>query len=285
MTYDNPVYTYGANGRSTALTLTVRNRTYTGGLEFTKTDENNQPLAGATFALYRDENCTTQYGATQTSGAEGIVRFGSLAAGTYYMKETAAPAGYVCTDTVYKVVVSGGGTSITVNGDETNSRVTSVVNVPASADITIKKVYENGEPLSSAIFQIKRGGRAYLFDGRVSNITGSGAANGQTITVETSADSYTIAETTIPAGYYGMVGQITFKVTNGAVTDVQCPAGAAYDAGTNIFTVTNTPGVELPSTGGAGTSLYTIGGLLVMAVSLLYGFGQRRRRERREATH
>ena len=47
-----------------------------------------------------------------------------------------------------------------------------------------------------------------------------------------------------------------------------------------LIKVINTPGSELPSTGGAGTLPYTIGGLLLMAASLLCGFGQRRKRER-----
>lgn len=45
-------------------------------------------------------------------------------------------------------------------------------------------------------------------------------------------------------------------------------------------TVTNTAYFELPETGGPGTLPYTIGGALLAAASLLYGYGLRRRRER-----
>ena len=56
----------------------------------------------------------------------------------------------------------------------------------------------------------------------------------------------------------------------------------ASTAGATVtFTVENTPGTSLPNTGGAGHSLYTLGGLALMLISaLMYGCGLRRRRER-----
>ena len=42
-----------------------------------------------------------------------------------------------------------------------------------------------------------------------------------------------------------------------------------------------TPSYELPETGGAGTSLFTMGGAALAALSLLLGTRQRRRGERR----
>lgn len=51
--------------------------------------------------------------------------------------------------------------------------------------------------------------------------------------------------------------------------------GEAY-----TVTVTNTAYFELPESGGPGTLPYTIGGALLAAASLLYGYGLRRRRER-----
>ena len=55
------------------------------------------------------------------------------------------------------------------------------------------------------------------------------------------------------------------------------------DAVQSICTVTvqNTPGYALPKTGGAGTALFTIGGTLLLAGSLLLGYVLRRKRERR----
>ena len=47
-----------------------------------------------------------------------------------------------------------------------------------------------------------------------------------------------------------------------------------------VFIVRNIRAVELPSTGGMGTHLYTVSGLVLIALALLYGCSQRRRRER-----
>ena len=82
-----------------------------------------------------------------------------------------------------------------------------------------------------------------------------------------------------------MTGTISFTITGGMVDPDPLPDGVTFTgdgtaASPYTFTVTNTPGVELPSTGGPGNLAYTIGGLLLMAASLLYGLGQRRRRER-----
>ncbi len=43
---------------------------------------------------------------TATSGSDGYFEFTGLEEGTYYMKETTAPAGYVLNTTVYTIVIS-----------------------------------------------------------------------------------------------------------------------------------------------------------------------------------
>ena len=48
-------------------------------------------------------------------------------------------------------------------------------------------------------------------------------------------------------------------------------------------TFTNTKGYELPESGGTGTHFYTLWGFLLTAVPLMYGYSQRRKRERRSA--
>ena len=62
-------------------------------------------LSGASFALYTDEDCTTQL-ETVTSGKDGTVTFDRLRAGIYYLKELQAPAGYVKSDAVWTVEVT-----------------------------------------------------------------------------------------------------------------------------------------------------------------------------------
>lgn len=77
-----------------------------------------------------------------------------------------------------------------------------------------------------------------------------------------------------------------YEVTYGTVENVE---DVEDEEGNTIrFTQTITNkwipiGYELPETGGAGTYLYTLGGIVLTAVPLVYGYSQWRRRERRAA--
>ena len=68
-------------------------------------------LAGATFTLYSDDACTKpvqrdEKDYTATSDANGHISFVGLDEGTYYMKETKAPAKYTLSPNVYKFVIA-----------------------------------------------------------------------------------------------------------------------------------------------------------------------------------
>ena len=94
---------------------------------FTKVKKDNKtPLPGATFKLYTDSECTTEF-KTKTSGTGGTVTFDKLFPGTYYMKEVQAPDGYIASSEVWTVEVPTGSTTATLKDSKGNT-VTSIIN-------------------------------------------------------------------------------------------------------------------------------------------------------------
>lgn len=71
-----------------------------------KGSDTNTALAGATFGLYSDENCTVEVAKATSKENTGLVDFGkSLKAGTYYLKELTAPNGYTLLTSPIKVEI------------------------------------------------------------------------------------------------------------------------------------------------------------------------------------
>lgn len=105
---------------------------------------------------------------------------------------------------------------------------------------------------------------------------------------------YYLEEISAPIGYYKPKGPVKFTIKQARLTldSVKPPEeqqSAKADEGTldennlYIYTVTvyNSTGYELPATGGSGTILYTTGGLMLMALPLVYGYRKKRRSEGR----
>ena len=127
-TSEDKTYTYtfdidgGANGSVTDKIITK--------VGIVSGETTNAPLKGATFTLYTDDKCTKQYTNKKWDGVvstdtDGQMLMEGLKAGTYYLKETAAPDGFTLNDTVYTIVIAEtlneNGTlkswTITINGD------------------------------------------------------------------------------------------------------------------------------------------------------------------------
>ena len=76
-----------------------------GDIPFTKRDcLTNDPLPGAVFGLYTDEDCTQKLRQAKSDN-EGHVLFTDVGIGTYYMKEITPPNGYNPSTAVYRVDV------------------------------------------------------------------------------------------------------------------------------------------------------------------------------------
>ena len=109
-----------------------------GSLEFTKSDENGNPIKGATFTLKgtavgNGKDVTREV----TSDEKGIVSFKNIPSGTYNLIEktsedkSGVPAGYTGDSTEYSVTVSYGNTSSNLpeNGKVKNTREKTSVSV------------------------------------------------------------------------------------------------------------------------------------------------------------
>lgn len=102
----------GAGASNCYMNFTLPNATISqvttdalGTLNFQKVNKEGAGLSGARFALYNDEECTTQI-ATAESDDNGNVTFDKLRAGTYYLKEIQAPVGYVASNEKWTVTVT-----------------------------------------------------------------------------------------------------------------------------------------------------------------------------------
>lgn len=182
------------------------------------------PLSGAVFGLWKDddETCEGDPYLTATTGADGRMNFAGLDAGTYYLKEISAPAGYVTNSTVHTVVIAATFDTVTVteywNGSEWVAAQNTDPDTPyksATYETEILKTYTvtvDGEPTAS-----------YTFTNDTENPISSTEINWEEATI------------------------------------VEHP-----------FELPNTKGLELPSTGGMGTTLfYVIGAILVLGAGIL----------------
>ncbi len=209
-------YTFDLNGAvSGDKNTSVLNKVGVPGMNSSSTT----PLAGAEFTLYTNQDCADankytnsaivkgqieENGATDaiifdgangkvTSDINGNLFIKGLAAGTYYLKETAAPEGYTLNEHVYVIVINAMYRDVTEDG------------------MSVKKL-----------------------------------------------DSYTIT----------VDGNEVIKLTAGT-TNVTYPS--------NKVDIKNTELSSLPSTGGIGTTIFTIGGCAIMIIAAALFFASRRR--------
>ncbi|MFD9721289.1 collagen binding domain-containing protein [Streptomyces sp. NPDC059076] len=127
-------------------------------------DETGAPLAGATFQLWQESNGTpglqtggndpdTQIGLPCTTGTNGTCT-ATVETGTYYWRETEAPAGYqLPADPVFGPLVltaANASQGVTVTADDT-----AIPPTPVTGDVTVVKVDdETGAKLAGAVFQL-----------------------------------------------------------------------------------------------------------------------------------
>ena len=180
-----------------------------------------------------------------------------------------------------------------------------VVNKSTSRNVKIRKV-DNSEtpiPLKDAKFSMAIDGTTYVFtsnedgylvfSGKIVDGTEVALSEDDPSGVLTSLQtgSYVMSETDPPAGYIMLEGRIGISV--GATVTADNGTVNAYDADDNeieegdtetevayyVISITNAPGQALPNTGGPGTLIYTLSGLILITGSVI-GLSMRRRERR-----
>lgn len=176
-----------------------------GSVTFKKYDDDNKPLDGGTFQLYRVDGENSDPVGKVFSTANGEHTIDNLLYGTYYVKEISAPQGYI--------LDSEPSAGITIKKTAAHGTITMTNEKYTAGSITIKKVDENGNPLAGAEFT--------LLPGRISETTG---ANGIAVFDGLTEGTYTIIETKSPTGYgklEGLEGSVTVNIQANGTANVE----------------------------------------------------------------
>ena len=187
------------------VTLTWTNTRDKGSISITKTGSANNPLQGAVFGLYKDAAAAEKPIDTQQTDKNGEALFADLEAGKYYVKEIAAPNGYVLDETIRP---------FTIGGNNAWDVKTNIENSLKQYTLKLTKKGDDGKLLPGVEFTLSGNG-----------ITKK-SASGQDGVVKFEGlpfGRYTIAETKAPQGYVP-AGSINVEVkgdgSNGSVIQV-----------------------------------------------------------------
>lgn len=279
----------------------VENTPNSGQVVFSKVDDAQRAVAGAEFTVYTDANCTIpitaaafatdphkQRPAVFFSDDQGMVTIEGLNPGTYYVRETQAPVGYVRSDTrICKLVVGSKAASITyTDGTGAEVGLTQVENPVYTREVTLCKVIAGtANPLAGAVFslhgELPGGGMdpAPLvgYEARTSGSDGKIALG------KLRQGMYYLVEESAPAGYNKLESPVRITVPNSdavAMTAIKTTSNTALPVDGGTVTVSNSEGVVLPSTGSNQAVLLRVAGvLLVMLAFCLAVCQQTNRRE------
>ncbi len=298
----------GATVYANHVLLMINNADVRGAISFTKKDRaglDGKPLAGATFMLYSDADCTKEIQRV-TSGADGVVTFDRQSAGTYYFKEVAAPAGYSYdTGSVYRAVVSNGTPVITKIGDASQASVTSVYN-KFGAGLNVRKIgagdIASAAGVSGAEFTLaKEGGTGDWAEPQMRTTS----ANGMLSFTGLDQGTYTLTETKAAPGYGAASesaslrffvetdeeGVTTFQLEDEGSIDpegdtfVDWASASSETSVAYTLTVRNTALSSLPTAGGPGVVIFTLAGLALMGGAVAIWHFRTRKQQKGSVFH
>ena len=309
---------YQVTKKDGVITLTVKNRPYE--LEAVKVDSlSRAKVKDASFSLYKQVKYTQNNGTVivnwdernpvwtgHTTDTDGVIKGidNTLPAGTYQLRETAAPKGYqLRAEHVNFTIddlgrITWDGSSLEPAIDESSGKAVYAVEIlNAPQPLKLKKVDADSLPLKGAKFTLttRNGQGAWV---EVKDKDGNTVYGDVDMTsvyefefTDLPAGRYRLEETHAPDGYIILTKDIYFTINtdrtveltkeNGTTGNDNDQASISYDDNTDVYTITvqNIPGPELPSTGGPGTTmLYLIGGLLILLAGTGLFLTRRRRK-------
>ena len=269
--------------------------------------DTNEPLAGVRFALYRqvrDNSGTLRKDyqpmpgfenlLTNTEGILEPITLQALNPGTYYLTETQSAEDYeMIADVCFTIGQDG---KVTLSGDSSQLAVlTQAPVVEGKMIITLKVKNSKQQVQRVSILKtdmdnnpITAGASFALYaekdydvgserpkEGAEPLQAGTTGENGLLNFGDLAKGAYYLVETQAPTGYIPLVGAIKI-VVNDTVTawqetselNVSQVTNEAQNQATWQIPVQNTPGIQLPSTGGPGAMFYTAVGLSLMSIAL-----------------
>ena len=197
-----------------SVTVTVVNETRPGSLVLRKTDAAGQLLAGACFALRRGDQAIytiCDNDASDANTSEGVILLGTVAPGTYTLRETQPPAGYL----------AAADQEVTISANQ-RSQV-SVVDALAPeperfGDLRVFKVTTDDRALAGSCFAILDG------EGQVvvrRCDAEDGADNGVILMEGIAPGEYTLRETQRPSADYETAPDILVEIIEDQTVDVE----------------------------------------------------------------
>ena len=268
----------------------VENTPDGGQVVFSKVDDQEKAVPGAEFTVYKDADARLPVSAADfregtdkarpavfVSDENGMVTLAGLKGGTYYLRETKAPAGYVLGDSrIFTLTIRAANSALT--DPETGKAVTKFENPVYSAAVSICKVESGGRtPLQGAVFSL----HASRADGSMNPAPMRGyeqketGADGRVSIGKLRRGIYYLVEETAPPGYDKLDEPIRLTVPDSAETSIfaiRTESNTALPVSADgIVTVENSKGITLPTTGSHEEGqMAHLANILLAAASVLW---------------
>nr|WP_255695359.1 SpaA isopeptide-forming pilin-related protein [Salinicoccus sp. ID82-1] len=211
---------------------------------FIKTDENDDPLAGANFQLKNGEG---NIAATATSASDGHVNFKQVSVGSYILTEISAPDGYQPDGIKYSVIIKTDGT-YTINGQTHTAGSFHIKNLPKLSKLKVINHTSGNETdvLPGTTFELRD-------------------IDGKTVGTATTDEN---GELTFSDLRYGDYLLVMTKAPEGHKLDSQPTKVTLGDQDTDEVVKLANDQQVLPETGGIGTIPFYVIGFLLISLSL-----------------